>query len=439
MRLSLGACFSSRNGKGRARYALPSTLPASTLPLGGRVAVASDGVEPDDKHQRDMRRAQALCALGLEDKDISAVESTDAGTSQASESHSPASETPEEEMTAVQSLQEQKRDLRRRRSLQHTFRPDVELRPVLGDLRELFKSVAPRADADFVAFQAILTDLPRFGLYAARQAQQQAKSPRPSRRLSAGEVATAGAAAGAAAGEVANTLHVEGIKEALCASQQQAPQLAKSPRQSPPAKTVHVEAVEEALRASCKSYPQYAEELGRLLIVHACDDFAIFADHKGCRLFTSVRGTDLRSVRDIGDDVLVFLGLPPTRVDNLRNAYTPIRRALPGYESFGCGHSLGGAVLHELVCWETDTSLALTRVDVFNPAGSPLKVQSSVLGHTRFLSHTVPGDLVSRFYVPPGRKDDADTSGKVVHDPEKVVHERDPRFGPHRLGHFLPK
>lgn len=189
--------------------------------------------------------------------------------------------------------------------------------------------------------------------------------------------------------------------------------------------------VEAALLQACQMYPRYEKELGRLLLVHVGEDLLIFADHKTRRLFTALRGTNPLKARDLADDARVALGYPPARADDAICSYSRIRRQFSVYETYGCGHSLGGSVLHELACRVgKDPSLAFTRVDVFNAGGSPLQQPAVALWRTRFFAHCVEGDMVSLFYEPPG----GNGCGAQV-----IVHKEDPRFGKHRMGNFLPR
>ncbi|CAE8644121.1 unnamed protein product, partial [Polarella glacialis] len=77
------------------------------------------------------------------------------------------------------------------------------------------------------------------------------------------------------------------------------------------------------------------------------------------------------SARDLIDDARVIFGFPPAG-------------RYPSYDSYGCGHSLGGTVMHELACrFEEEPAYAFTTVD--------------------FYSHRVAGDLIgaSRGGSPP--------------------------------------
>jgi len=198
-------------------------------------------------------------------------------------------------------------------------------------------------------------------------------------------------------------------------------------------KKTHAEMVEAALLRSCLLYPRFAGELRKLVVVAADEDLAIFSDARGRRLFTSLRGTSPFKARDLGDDALVALGYPPTRVECVRRIYRGVRDQFLGYRSYGCGHSLGGSVLHELACsLEQEPAYAFDRIDVFNAGGSPLQPTTSALRRTAFFSHRTEGDLVSLFYKPPGGIDNG--SSRVV------LHQVDPMSGSvHRMGHFLPR
>lgn len=189
--------------------------------------------------------------------------------------------------------------------------------------------------------------------------------------------------------------------------------------------------VERELLRSCKQYPRYAADLRHLVVVHASEDLTILVDNKHQKMYTSVRGTNPLKARDLKDDARIVLGFPPERVALAKETYCRIRDSFLGYDSYGCGHSLGGTVMHELTCClEQDSIYAFKRVDVFNAGGSPFRPKGSALTHTEFYSHRVAGDLVSFFYEPP--KSPAGDRGNVEHV-EK------PQIWSHGLGHFLPK
>ncbi|CAK0882928.1 unnamed protein product [Prorocentrum cordatum] len=189
----------------------------------------------------------------------------------------------------------------------------------------------------------------------------------------------------------------------------------------------HADLVEAALVRSCLDYPRYAGKLGRLAVAHASQDMAVLVDHEDAQLFACVRGTSPFVPRDLSDDARVIMGLPPARVADAKAAYRAVRKQFPGYRSYGCGHSLGGSVMHELAyVFEKSPRYRFTRVDVFNAGGSPLQRRNAALKHTVFLSHRVTGDLVSYFYDPPGGG--------------TIEHKERPQFGgAHWMGHFLPR
>lgn len=144
-------------------------------------------------------------------------------------------------------------------------------------------------------------------------------------------------------------------------------------------------------------------DLRRLVVVYASRDMACFADREEERLYTAVRGTNALSCRDLCNDVLIAAGYPPRRATTVLEEYRRVRLLYPDYQSFGCGHSLGGTVMHELAyTLEGDTELSFVRVDVFNAGGSPLRRRYTALDQTLFFSHRVDGDFVSRWYEPPG-------------------------------------
>lgn len=183
--------------------------------------------------------------------------------------------------------------------------------------------------------------------------------------------------------------------------------------------------VDRALMEAMKDYPEFADDLGNLSIVHASADLVCFVDHLGCRIFTAIRGTDFLTPRDLGNDALIALGFSTVRAEHVRDEYRTVRERYPSYKSYGCGHSLGGVVMHELAYSLGDQrEYAFTRVDVFNAGGSPFGRSQTPLADTEFLSHRVVGDLVSYFYQPLGRT---------------VLYEPDPEHSVHLMGHFLPR
>jgi len=196
------------------------------------------------------------------------------------------------------------------------------------------------------------------------------------------------------------------------------------------AEASRVAVIQAALQQSSKRYPGYARDLGDLLVAHASVNSAIFVDVKGERAFTSVRGTDPFRPQDLRDDALIALGLPPRRVEEVLSEYVAVMARFPGFASYACGHSLGGAVLHEiaLTLERRRPNFAFTRVDVFNPAGSPFNFgKTRKLRKTQFNVHRVASDMVSKFYKPP--------RGLA----RTIEHRANPAVGPHFLGHFLPK
>lgn len=185
------------------------------------------------------------------------------------------------------------------------------------------------------------------------------------------------------------------------------------------------EQIEIALLEARRTYPQYKEELGRLRVVHASHDLTIFVDDLELRMFTSLRGTDCRTCRDLCNDLLIIGGCWLCRTKWARAEYCHARRILgANYASYGCGHSLGGTVMTELAhILENDELFKFTRVDVFNTGGSPLSRGYVGLSKTVFFAHRVPGDWVSRFFHVPGIQE----------------HPQRPEHCSHSLHHFLPE
>jgi len=188
------------------------------------------------------------------------------------------------------------------------------------------------------------------------------------------------------------------------------------------------ERIEVALLAARKDYPQFKVELGRLRVEYASHDVTIFVDDEEQRMFTSLRGTDCRTCRDLSNDVMIFLGCWLCRTKWVREEYCHTRIKYPEYCSYGCGHSLGGTVITELACLlEHSKEFAFDRVDVFNTAGSPISRgyrKATGLDFTEHHAHRVRGDLVSLFFRMPG----------TVHE-----HPARPEFCTHSLKHFLPE
>merc|ERR1712226_187282 len=116
-----------------------------------------------------------------------------------------------------------------------------------------------------------------------------------------------------------------------------------------------------------KAARQYRfKELARLKVVYVSPDMVGLADVSKRRLFTAVRGTDATSARDLGNDLLIALGYGTARTSEVELEYCKLRRRFPMYDSYGCGHSLGGTVMHELAqMMEKTPALAFKRVDVF--------------------------------------------------------------------------
>lgn len=185
------------------------------------------------------------------------------------------------------------------------------------------------------------------------------------------------------------------------------------------------ERIEVALLAAKNDYPQFRQQLQRLRVAHASYDLTIFVDDVEKRMFTSLRGTDCGTCRDIGNDVLIFFGCWLCRTKWAKEEYCHTRSQYPNYVSYGCGHSLGGTVMTELAhLVECQGDFAFHRVDVFNTGGSPISRGYTNLKVTQFRSHRVQGDLVSRFFRGPG---------------ELCEHPQRPEFCSHSLQHFLPE
>jgi len=182
--------------------------------------------------------------------------------------------------------------------------------------------------------------------------------------------------------------------------------------------------IEEALSKARKLYPSMEKHLRDIEVVHATDDMSCFADHTNERLFTAVRGTDILTLRDLGNDALIAFGYEPYRSGLVEAEYQIVRTKYPTYESYGCGHSLGGSVMNTLAYHlEKHPELSFTRVDVFNAGGSPLMRRYTALHRTQFNSHRVANDLISMYFQPAG---------------ETVEHPANSEFNSHAMGHFLP-
>merc|ERR1712061_489912 len=94
-------------------------------------------------------------------------------------------------------------------------------------------------------------------------------------------------------------------------------------------------------------YPEI-EQLSRLHIVWDSADMVCFADHFEQILFVAIRGTNVFTARDMGNNVLIVCGKETLRSSLLQEQYCILRDKYPTYSAMGCGHSLGGAVMHEL-------------------------------------------------------------------------------------------
>jgi len=185
------------------------------------------------------------------------------------------------------------------------------------------------------------------------------------------------------------------------------------------------ERIAVALLAARSDFPRFRAQLGRLKIAHASHDLTIFVDDEERRMFTSLRGTDCRTCRDLCNDVLIFCGCWLCRTKWAKEEYCHTRREFPGYQSFGCGHSLGGTVMTEMAhLVEDDAALAFERVDVFNTGGSPLGWSYCGFKATQYYSHRIVGDIISRYFSSPGNAHEY--SGR-------------PEFCSHSLQHFLPE
>lgn len=172
-----------------------------------------------------------------------------------------------------------------------------------------------------------------------------------------------------------------------------------------------------------RHFPQF-KGLQRLHVVFANTDMACFADFERGRLYTSVRGTDIRSLKDLGNDLQIMFGFAPNRASFIQTQYCVVRDQFPTFMSFGCGHSLGGSIMHELAYkMEREPEYAFERVDVFNAGGSPLRRTYTGLRRTQFNSHRVKGDIVSAFY------------GSIGNDKEYTPH---PDHNSHAMATFLP-
>jgi len=167
----------------------------------------------------------------------------------------------------------------------------------------------------------------------------------------------------------------------------------------------HRERVEVALLGAGRQFPDYRDELNRLQVVHASIDVVCFVDHERRRLFTAVCGASKASPRNVADDEQVVPGDTPADAALVQDEYCEVRRRFPNCtESYGCGHSLGGSVLHGIAnSVEKQPELAFTRVDVFAAKGStpPRAASRTALGRTEFRSHDAPGDLLSMLCDPP--------------------------------------
>lgn len=193
----------------------------------------------------------------------------------------------------------------------------------------------------------------------------------------------------------------------------------------------YADKVQAALLEASREYPQFSEELQRMVVVLVTVDLACFVDHTEERCYTAVRGTSPTVCRDLCNDMLIAMGRPPNRATGVMEEYRAVRQRFPTYKSYGCGHSLGGTVMHEMAYrLERDPEFAFHRVDVFNAGGSPLRRRYTALSFTEFNAHRVAGDALSSFYVPPGG-----SSRDDVEHHERVAGARN---GAHGLGNFLP-
>eukprot|EP00929_Paragymnodinium_shiwhaense_P067232 TRINITY_DN33853_c0_g1_i1.p1 TRINITY_DN33853_c0_g1~~TRINITY_DN33853_c0_g1_i1.p1 ORF type:complete len:391 (+),score=59.77 TRINITY_DN33853_c0_g1_i1:95-1267(+) len=191
--------------------------------------------------------------------------------------------------------------------------------------------------------------------------------------------------------------------------------------------------VKAALQLCCNDYPGFADVLGRLEVVYSCIDFTMLADHFEKRLFTVVRGTDrkvnpLTFPRDMGSNVSILLGMGPKRSQETIEHYSQVRRTFPKYQSYGSGHSLGGAIIIELAqCVDGEADLRLCRVDVFNTAASPFARSHLQTHGTELHVHRVVGDWASWGLLaapPPGLR---------TYPQKPAVKDS------HALTHFLPQ
>jgi hypothetical protein len=189
--------------------------------------------------------------------------------------------------------------------------------------------------------------------------------------------------------------------------------------------------IQAALVEACGDYPEHLV-LGQLVVEHASLDSVCLANHPEGQLFTAVRGTDrmlnpLTTPRDMQNDVLIALGMAPTRTAKALSEYRALRARFPTYCSYGTGHSLGGNIVEQLaLSVEEETTYRFRRVDVFNTGASPLRQVPTKLTMTELHAHRVPGDWASMYHTPAG--------GKLhVHKPKTAFRSR------HVLGHFLPE
>merc|ERR1740138_995967 len=172
-------------------------------------------------------------------------------------------------------------------------------------------------------------------------------------------------------------------------------------------------------------YPNFRSELVSLEIVHYDTDFVCFANHGQKQLFSAVRGTSKAVGRDLVNDTQIAFGLAPGRANWVAQEYCKVRREHPRYESFACGHSLGGTIVSEMArMLDKHSAYAFTRVDIFNPGGSPLQDAYPQCRQTDVKVHRVPGDVFSAFY---------DARADIR------TYEKKPAFYTHAMGHFLPE
>ncbi|CAJ1337027.1 unnamed protein product, partial [Effrenium voratum] len=135
------------------------------------------------------------------------------------------------------------------------------------------------------------------------------------------------------------------------------------------------------------------------------------------------------AAKDMRSNVSIILGYGPPRADTALREYRRVRESFPGYVSYGCGHSLGGAViLHTAKAVEDLQGLAFERIDVFNTATSPLKSSFTPLSRTTLHAHRVEGDWASWGL----QHMDLGNAQVHIHDAKSAIQDC------HSLKHFLP-